>query len=205
VTELDFELAGRLGSATLHEAAGRAGALPHGIKPVEPSWVLSGPAFPVLTPAGNNIFIHDALYAAPRGSVLVVSTSGHDGDIEWGYWGEILSTAALAVGLRGLVLDGGARDIARLRVQGFPVFSRAVSILGTGKSREGGSLGEPVTIGNVTISAGDLVVGDVDGVVVLEKSIAAAAIADGVAREDKEALIMARLTAGEKSTDIYGF
>ncbi|MTD57051.1 4-hydroxy-4-methyl-2-oxoglutarate aldolase [Amycolatopsis sp. RM579] len=194
-----------MGSATLHEAAGRVGALPHAIKPVADTWTLAGPAFPVFTPPGNNVFIHDALYAAPRGSVLVVATGLHGHDPEWGYWGEILSHAAMVAGLAGIVLDGGARDATRLREQGFPVFSRGLSILGTGKDRAGGILGEPVTIGTVKVSAGDLVVGDIDGVVVIAASQAAAVLDDGVRREDKEATIMRRLTAGERSVDIYGF
>ena len=120
--------ASRLGAATLHEAAGRIGALPSAIKPVAPDMRVAGPAFTVHIPAGDNLWIHRALYEAAPGDVLVVSTSG---GIEWGYWGDILNTAAIAQGLGGLVIDGGVRDVAGLSTMSLPVFSNGICLRGT--------------------------------------------------------------------------
>lgn len=135
--------AARLGTATLHEASGQKGALPFGIKPLSPTMRVAGPAFTVATPPGNNLWIHRALAAATPGDVLVVATSGHH---EAGYWGDIMTVAALARGIAGLVIDGCVRDseaIARLE---FPVFARGLSIRGTKKDAGApGYLQSPIT------------------------------------------------------------
>ena len=193
----------RLGAATLHEAAGRIGALPSAVKPVAPDMRLAGPAFTVHIPAGDNLWIHRALYAAAPGDVLVVSTSG---GIEWGYWGDILNTAAIEHGLGGLVIDGGVRDVAELATMGFPVFSNGVCINGTIKGFEATAwIRQPIRIGAVVVKQGDLVVGDRDGVVVLPASDVAKALLAAAHRERDEADKSARIKAGERTIDIYGF
>jgi 4-hydroxy-4-methyl-2-oxoglutarate aldolase len=193
----------RLGAATLHEAAGRIGALPSAIKPVAPQMRIAGPAFTVHIPAGDNLWIHRAIYAAAPGDVLVVSTSG---GIEWGYWGDILNTAAIAQGLGGLVIDGGVRDVAGLSTMPFAVFSNGVCLNGTIKGFQATAwLRQPVCIGNVVATQGDLVVGDRDGVVVLPPSAVPEALAGGARRERDEADKIARIQAGERTIDIYGF
>src|ERR1700752_683357 len=100
-------LAHQLGTATLHEAAGRIGALPSAIKPTSDSFALAGPAFTVHFPPNDNLWIHRALSVATAGDILVVYTSGF---YEAGYWGEIMSTAAKAARLGGLVIDACVRD-----------------------------------------------------------------------------------------------
>lgn len=191
-----------LGSATLHEAAGRIGALPGAIQAVAPSMRLAGPAFTVEVPAGDNLGIHRAIYAANAGDVLVVSTRG---GTEWGYWGEILNEAALARGLGGLVIAGGVRDTHVLAEQPFPVFSDGVCIRGTLKNIAPYWLGRPVAIGDVVISAGDLVVGDRDGVVVLQPAAVEPAVAKGHQREADEVEKIAQIRAGVRTLELYGF
>jgi hypothetical protein len=105
------------GAATVHEAAGADTMLPPEIRPIFPGAQVCGPAFPVDCGPGDNLWIHRALYLAPAGAVLVVSC----GDAyEFGYWGEILSTAARERQLTGLVIDGGVRDVTALERIGFP-------------------------------------------------------------------------------------
>ena len=191
-----------LGSATLHEAAGRIGALPGAIQAVAPSMRLAGPAFTVEVPAGDNLGIHRAIYAANAGDVLVISTRG---GIEWGYWGEILNEAALARGLGGLVIAGGVRDTHVLAEQLFPVFSDGVCIRGTLKNIAPYWLGRPVAIGDIVISAGDLVVGDRDGVVVLPPAAVEPALAKGHQREADEVEKIAQIRAGVRTLELYGF
>ena len=195
--------ASRLGAATLHEAAGRIGALPSAIKPVAPDMCVAGPAFTVHIPAGDNLWIHRALYQAAPGDVMVVSTSG---GIEWGYWGDILNTAAMAQRLGGLVIDGGVRDVAGLCEMAFPVFSNGVCLNGTIKGYEATAwTRQPIRIGNVVVTQGDLVVGDRDGVVVLPAGCVVDALAGGDRRERDEADKIARIRAGERTVEIYGF
>ncbi|MDQ8756528.1 4-hydroxy-4-methyl-2-oxoglutarate aldolase [Sphingosinicella sp. LHD-64] len=189
------------GTATLHEAAGRIGALPGAIKPVAPAMRLAGPAFTVEVPAGDNLAIHRALYAAEPGDVLVVATRG---GIEWGYWGEILNEAAMALGLGGLVIDGGVRDTHVLAEQLFPVFSNGVCIRGTLKGIAPYALGRPIAIGDVVIRPGDLIVGDRDGVLVLPPEAVEAAVEKGRQREADEADKIAKLRAGARTLDLYG-
>ena len=193
----------RLGAATLHEAAGRIGALPSAIKPVAPDMRIAGPAFTVHIPAGDNLYIHRALYQASPGDVLVISTSG---GIEWGYWGDILNEAAMAQKLGGLVIDGGVRDVAGLSTMAFPVFSNGICLNGTIKGFQATAwLRQPVRIGDVVVKQGDLIVGDRDGVVVLPPESVAITLTQGAAREQDEADKIRRIRAGERTIDIYGF
>lgn len=190
-----------LSSATVHEAAGRTGALPMGIKPLAPHVKVAGPAFPVVSPPGDNLWLHRAIYAASPGDVLIVDVG--DGP-EFGYWGEVMAVAAQARDLAGLIISGGVRDSQRMVEIGFPVCSAAVAIQGTGKDPDGlGSLGSPVVLGGVTIRHGDFVLGDADGVIVIERERAETVVAESEARDEKEQAIFARLRAGESSIDIY--
>lgn len=192
-----------LSSATLHEAAGRVGALPSAIGPAFPGARIAGPAFPVGCPPGDNLWIHRALYAADPGEVLVVDVGG---GTEFGYWGEILSTAAIARGLAGLVISGGVRDREGLADLGLPVFSAGQCIRGTGKDQAAvGSLGATVRIGEVFVDRGDLVVGDADGVVVIAQADTEAVLKAALERDAREAELMRRLRAGERTLDLYGW
>lgn len=192
---------GAVGTASLHEAGGKIGALPSAIKPLSPAFRMSGPAFPVQSPPNDNLWLHRAIYEAEPGAILVV----HTGDFyEAGYWGEIMSTAAKARQLGGLVIDGGVRDSLRLIELGFPVFSRTICIRGTGKDPLGeGSLKAPVRFGDIVVHYGDLVAGDADGVVVIPAARAEEVVAKAKAREEAEALTMERLIKGERTIDMF--
>lgn len=190
-----------LSSATVHEAAGRIGALPSNIKPVAPHLRVLGPAFPVKSPPGDNLHLHHAIYAARPGDVLVVDCGGGD---EFGYWGEVMSVAAHAVGLGGLVISGGVRDSDKLGTLGFPVFAGNICIRGTVKDPNGaGSLGKPVRIGDVEIAAGDIVLGDADGVVVVPAPRFEDVLSKSRARDAAELGYFERLRAGETTIEIY--
>lgn len=197
------ERARELAAATLHEAGGKIGALPAAIKPVAPDFRICGTALTVHSPGGDNLWLHRALDLAQPGDVLVVYTSGV---YEHGYWGEVMTTAAKVRGLAGLVIDGFVRDADLLEAIGFPVFSRGLSIRGTGKDYGAiGWINEPVMMGNVTVHAGDLVVGDRDGVVVVPRARAADVIDKAAMREADEAAICKRIEAGETTMQIYHF
>lgn len=198
-----LKLARELGSATLHEAAGRIGALPSAIKPLSPSMRLAGPAFTVHVPAFDNLWIHRAVYAAHEGDILVISTSG---GLEAGYWGDILNEAAIAQNLGGLVIDGGVRDSAGLIRNSLPVFSNGVSIRGTVKGRAAIAwLRQPIRIGEIVVKQDDLVMGDADGVVVIPAKDVNRVLDAGTRRESDETEKIARIRAGERTIDLYGF
>ncbi len=188
-------------SATIHEAMGRKGALPAAIKPVAPGMTVCGPAVTVSAKPFNNINLHRAIALAKEGDVLVVEVGG---GYEGGYFGEIMATAAVARKLGGLVIDGCVRDADLLEEIGFPVFARGFAIQGTLK-QDGGSVNAVITLGEVEIAPGDVVVGDRDGVVAVPQGILAEAIAASQAREDKEANTIAEIKAGKTTMELYGW
>ena len=195
--------AAEISTATMHEAGGKIGALPSSIKPAAPGFEVCGPAYPVSGPAGDNLWLHRAIADAVAGDVLVAYLEDH---YEAGYWGEIMSTAAKARGLGGLVIDACVRDGAILPEVGFPVFARGFCMRGTGKDFNGkGSLGTALSIGNILIEPGDLVRGDTDGVVVVPLLRIGEVNEKSRQRDAKETAVMDRLRGGETSLEIYGW
>jgi 4-hydroxy-4-methyl-2-oxoglutarate aldolase len=187
-------------SATLHEAMGRKGALPHDIKPIAPKMTLCGPALTVSCPPMDNLGIHRAIYLAEPGDVLVVSVGG---GYEGGYWGEIMTFAAQQRKIAGLIIDGCVRDRDLIEEMGFSVFSRGLAIHGTIK-KEKGVINSPLKIGEVLINAGDLLVGDSDGVVLVPQSEISQAIEASQQREDKEDDYKKQLAEGKSTLEIIG-
>lgn len=186
-------------TATLHESYGRRGALPAAIKPIDRRMRVCGPAVTVSTQPGQNLRIHEAMYVAERGDVLVVDVAG---GVEYGYWGEIMTVAAQTRGLGGLVITGGVRDSDALIDLGFPVFSACVCIRGTGKDGSGPvSINDPITIGDVTVHAGDLVVGDADGVVVIERARVEDVVVAANKREEHESGLLDMARRGVPTLD----
>lgn len=194
-----FATAGELGSSTLFEASGLKCSLDRNIRPICPGLVLVGEAYPLSCAPGDNLAIHIALEKAPANSVLVVDASGFVA----GYWGEVLTVAAQARNIAGLVMDGGVRDIAAMNRRNFPVFTRGISVQGTVKVRFN-SVGEAIQISDCSISQGDLVVADDDGVVVIPKMHIERVINAGRERADKEALMMEKLGAGATTIELLG-
>ena len=172
--------------------------MPTRIKPVWLGAQLAAPAFPVRCTAADNLAVHVAVTLAPPGSALVVDV----GDVaERGYWGEVLTTAAEARGLAGLVIDGCVRDVAALATHGFPVFSAGVALPGASKQQPGAA-GLPGTVAGVDVAAGDWVVGDTDGVVVVAAARLHDVLAAGRARADKERMLFERLRAGATTVEL---
>jgi 4-hydroxy-4-methyl-2-oxoglutarate aldolase len=185
-----------LGSATLGESGGLATD-----RRLRPAWsgaALAAPAYPVGCTPGDNLAVHVAVTTAPKGSVLVVDVGRVP---DRGYWGEVLTTAAEAAGLAGLVIDGGVRDVAALEAHGFPVFSSTIALTGASKDQPG-TVGATVRVGGVPVARGDWVVGDVDGVTVVPAAALDAVRQAGKARESKEAGFFAALRAGSTTVEL---
>jgi 4-hydroxy-4-methyl-2-oxoglutarate aldolase len=188
-------------SATLHEAMGKRGALPYGIKPIFAEMKVCGPALTVGAATMDNLPLHRAIAVAQAGDVLVVEVGG---GYEAGYFGEIMTVAAQSKKIAGLVIDGCVRDGELIRELGFSVFSRGLSIRGTDKN-DRGRINQMIKIGDVTVNAGDLVVGDGDGVVVVPTGEVAEVLAAAQKREDKETQIKKYLVAGKTTLELYGW
>lgn len=195
-----LELARGLGTSTLFEASGLpTSSVDPAIRTVWPGASVAGPAFPLECSPGDNLAIHVAMEKAPRGSVLVISTGGFVA----GYWGEVLTVAAETAGVAGLVIDGGVRDIAALTARRFPVFARGISMRGTIKASVP-SVGQPISFTGTPVTAGDLVLADDDGVLVIPAAHVHATLTKGQARAAKEAGIMERLREGRTTLDLFG-
>ncbi|RQR55906.1 dimethylmenaquinone methyltransferase [Burkholderia sp. Bp9140] len=193
-----LEQARTLGTSTLFEASGLStSAVDPAIRTVWPGAAVAGPAYPLECSPGDNLAIHIAMEQVPRGSVLVVSTGGFVS----GYWGEVLTVAAEAAGVAGLVIDGGVRDIAALVARRFPVFTRGVSMRGTIKA-SAPSVGQPISFAGTPVAAGDLVVADDDGVLVIPVAHVDATVVQGQARAEKEARMMDALREGRSTLEL---
>jgi 4-hydroxy-4-methyl-2-oxoglutarate aldolase len=188
----------RLGAATVGESGARA--MRARIRPMWPGAAVVGEAVPVRCAPGDNLAIHVAAATAPAGNVLVVEIEGQP---ELGHWGEVLTTLAQARGIAGLVIDGGVRDVAALERLGFPVFATMLALRGAAKMAEG-SVGEPVTVGDMLVESGDVVVGDADGVTIVPGAQVAEVIAAAEARETKEQAMFEQLRAGATTLDLLG-
>ncbi|WP_429253632.1 4-carboxy-4-hydroxy-2-oxoadipate aldolase/oxaloacetate decarboxylase [Paraburkholderia sp. GAS333] len=189
-----------LGSATVYEAQGAHGALDSGIKPIHPSMCVAGPAVTVDTRPGDNLMLHYAMLKVRPGDVLVVDAKGF---LEAGPWGDVFTELALQKGLAGLVINGAVRDARTIIELGFPVFSRGLSIKGTGKNQPG-RVNVPICIGDVPIRPGDIVVGDIDGVVVVPQHDVARVVQVSREREDKERAFRERIRQGASTVELLG-
>jgi 4-hydroxy-4-methyl-2-oxoglutarate aldolase len=187
-----------LGSATLGESGGQ------GLNSrIHAMWLgarFAGPAFAVRCPVGDNLAMHAAVARAPRGSVLAVTVAG---DVSRGYWGEVLATAAQAAGIVALVIDGTIRDLDRLAAMEFPVFARGHSLPGASKSGPG-EIGGTIAVGDATVRAGDWLVADADGIVVISQEVLDDVITAARAREAKERGMFDRLKAGATTVELLG-
>ena len=145
--------------------------------------------------------IHAALELCQAGDVLVVTTTSESTD---GMFGELLAVSARARGVVGLAIDAGVRDVADLTAMDFPVWARAISAQGTVKATPG-SVNVPVVCAGAIVHAGDVIVGDVDGLVVVPRQAAAEIARLGTDRVAKEKKTRERLRSGELGLDFYGF
>ncbi len=155
-------------AAILADVAGRRGTLDR-VAPLAPAMKLAGPAFTVEVRPGDNLMIHAAMAMAKPGDVLVIDGKG---DTSCALMGALMINACKVLQLGGLVIDGAVRDTDELRELGFPVFAVGANPNGPTKFIPG-RINWPISAGGVAVSPGDLVVGDADGVVVVEREKAA--------------------------------
>ena len=157
--------ASHFASSLLADVNGRRGGMHGRVAPLDPRFRICGTAVTVDVRPGDNLMIHAAIALARPGDVIVVDGKG---DRSCALMGAIMANQCLASGLAGVVLDAAARDLDEIRELGFPMYAVGTNPNGPTKLVPG-RVNHPVQCGGVTVHPGDLVVGDADGVVVIER------------------------------------
>lgn len=186
--------------ATLYEAAGQHGMVDPAIRPAWRGAKVCGRAATVSCPPGDNLMLHVAVAHAQPGVVLVATVGGYTNA---GAWGEILTAASQARGIAGLVIDGAARDMEAIEAVRFPVFSRGLAIGSCTKERAG-QLDVPIHFGGLVVRPGDIVLGDADGLVIVDQDRLEEVYASALRRRAKEEEIMRGLREGRTTLDLLG-
>ncbi|GAB3460485.1 RraA family protein [Streptomonospora sediminis] len=156
---------GEVPTANVGDALQRMTVLDGGIRPLTLRAALLGNALTVDVRSGDNLAIHRALDDARPGDVLVVN--GH-GDMTRALIGDLIGEIMVNTGISGAVVDGAVRDVQALSEMGLSVYARATTPAGPFKDGPG-AIGAPVAVGGVVVAAGDVLVGDSDGVVVVPR------------------------------------
>lgn len=187
-------------AATLYEAAGKAGDMAPTIRQLVPGTRFAGPAYTIRTWPGDTLAVLQGIEQAPAGSVLVIDAGGTD---RVTVWGGTSTAAARRRGIVACVTNGCVRDLDEIVADGFPLFAAGVSLRGSVKNHPGWA-GLPVSVGDVVVHPGDLVVGDADGVLVVAAAQAARLLPAAEAQRRKEEERDARVSAGEPISAVLG-
>lgn len=187
-----------LSLATVFEAYNETKLMDPGIKSLASGYRICGPAITCRVEPGDNLALHKALLIAEKGDVLVVDGSGL---LCVAVWGSVMSRAAQARGVAGVVVDGAVRDVAEIRSLAFPVWARGVFAKGPSK-RKFGAVNCPVRLGGVWVEPGDLIVADDDGVGVINGANVENVLILGKVRKQKEAEFSQKIKAGETTIEL---
>ena len=199
MTDALAELA-RLGTATVHEAAGRAQVVDLPLIQIVPDSRAAGPARTVSCAQDDNLMVHAAVAEALPGEILVLTMPT---PTPVALVGDLLATQARGREVAAILVDAAVRDVEELRTLGLPIWARHVRVRGAEK-RIPGAIGAPVEVGGATIRQGDVVVLDADGAVVVEEWRVEEVLAAALEREENERVKREKLQAGELSYDLDG-
>jgi len=159
---------------------------------------LVGPACTVKVYPGDNLMVHKALDVAQAGDVIAIDTSA---STMTAVLGDLVSTKARHRGVAGFVVDGLIRDLPGIRALGdFPVFARGVTPIGP-LHRGPGEINYPVSVGGIVVHPGDLIVGDLNGVVVVPRDIVGSILGRLTEQAARESSYTAAVARGEFSNE----
>ena len=179
--------------------------LPQGIRPLRPDMKLVGYAMPVLTadvfdyPEKPFGLLTEALDALEADEVYISAGSSHRSAC----WGEIMTSAAKARGAVGAVVDGYHRDTPQVLEQQFPVFSSGHYAQDSGPRMRVAEIRCRIEIGQVTIRPGDLVFGDIDGVLVIPVELIDEVVSASLEKSRSEKHVRKAIASGMSATDAF--
>lgn len=188
--------------ASVGEVLGADRVMAPDLRPLRSDQRCAGPAVVCACAEGDNLAVHEAFQRVSPGSVLVIATAERSGT---GVWGGLLTRSALALGLAGTIADGGVRDVTEVRASGYPVWSRFVSPLGSGKRQPGPLEPTEVRCGGVVVRPGDYVLADADGVVVVPADRVEAVTAAAAERDARERDLAVELDRGRLIGEVMGW
>ncbi|MGI6286732.1 RraA family protein [Neomoorella humiferrea] len=190
----------------LDELGVRNGAMYHHIRPLTPDMVTVGRAFTMLAtdvyeiPEEPYKLELEAVDSVKSGEVIVATTNG---SVSSGFWGELLSTAAVGRGACGAIIDGLTRDSKRIIKMGFPVFVRGMSPYDSKGRTDVIAYQVPIVCGGVLVRPGDLVFADYDGIVVVPKEIEDEVIDRAMQKVSGENKVREELLAGVSAREVF--
>lgn len=176
------------------------------LRPIDQDMRIVGRAHTVLTadvyerPAEPYKLEIESVDALKEGDVMVACTNGSQRTC---FWGELLSTAAQARGATGCVIDGHTRDVLRIRAMGFPVFCTGFRPVDSSYRSSVIAYNVPVTVGGVLVNPGDIIFGDVDGIVVIPKHVLEQVVAKAREKAESENRSREMLREGKLLQEVY--
>jgi len=200
MNDLEMRRFAHYGVATVYEAAGRKGLIDLPLHQIVPGSRVAGPARTVLCGQGDNLMVHAVLDQVQPGEVLVL-TMPEPAPVA--LVGDLLATQAQVHQVAALLIDASVRDTEELQSLGLPIWARWIRVRGATKTQVG-TINEPVVVGGETIAAGDIVLLDADGALVVSAERAAQVLAAAEEREVREASLRTKLQQGKLSYDLHG-
>ena len=186
--------------AIVSDCMNRTHSMAAAIKPLKPGTVLAGQARTVTSMVGDNGISHAALALVNRGEVLVIDAGGYE---DVAVWGAIMTHAAIARDIAGVVIDGAVRDAAEIRELGFSCYARANVPAGPHKGF-GGIIDGPISCAGCPVKPGDIVIGDDDGIAVVPLEWAEDMLAASKEKLAQELDTLKQITEGKTTAELLG-
>lgn len=169
------------------------------IKPLKEEYRIAGRAFTVQMPIGDNLTVLQAIREAQPGDVLVIDAKG---DTYRAIAGDFIVGLAKTLGIQGIVVDGVIRDIIGIKQLDFPVFCKGTTVAASGKAGWG-QINVPISCGGTSISPGDMIVGDADGLVVIPQSIEQEILTQALDKLEKDQVREASVSGNPDAVRAY--